>query len=250
MVTGSGFQTLGEQLPKYPGKRGVIPADRPLFTFFLLLSLIVFFGCNFLLFSFAIIEFIHRILQSVATETEGHFGGGIDQFRQARPLRGVPFPQHVIGLLTGVKILADSATETGVIITAGELVDGFKAVVPRVGALAAQAQLRKIQVQVIDDDEQVFFGDLFGLQPVAHRLTAQVHEGVRLEQQHLLAPVFDPGHVAVAAGLEIFAQVFHHAETDIVAGVFVFGAGVAEAYDQKFHGGVDWFRFRPVVSTE
>lgn len=62
--------------------------------------------------------------------------------------------------------------------------------------------------------------------------------------------MFHRGHVAVAAGFEILAQVFHHAEADVVAGVFVLGAGVTEAYDQEFHGGVDWFFSRRCWFTE
>lgn len=96
-------------------------------------------------------------------ETQRHIGGGFDERGQAWAFGAVPFAEHIISLLAGVEVAANAATEAGVVVAAGELIDGFEAVVSSVGAFAAQAELREIEVEVVHHHQQIFFRYFLGL---------------------------------------------------------------------------------------
>jgi hypothetical protein len=66
------------------------------------------------------------------------------------------------------------------------LVDGAKPVVPRMSAALFDAHLARREVQFIMEHRHVTGRQLVEAHRLSHGLTGQVHEGLGLQQQHLL----------------------------------------------------------------
>jgi len=83
-------------------------------------------------------------------------------------------------------------------------------------------------------------GYLFLLQPVLYRFAAAVHVGRGFEQEHRTPFYFHGTHVSQAARLKgnpfLQGQAVQNLEADIVAGMGVFRANIAQAgYQVLFH---------------
>ena len=116
-----------------------------------------------------------------------------------------------------------------------------------IAALRAQALFAERQVKVVKHNQQIFFRDVFFLQPVAHRFAAAVHVGRGLQQDEGSPFMLQRGNGAKVIGFKgdigSFGQSIQHLEAYIVAGIFVFRADVAQTGNQIFHGiGFAFFR--------
>ena len=108
-----------------------------------------------------------------------------------------------------------------------------------IGTLFAKAQRAQRQSDVIVDDQQILHRDLLLLQPVLHRLAAQVHVGRGFDDKQGLALVFHLrclGKAICSEGtLKVFRQAVGNLEANIMTGVVVFGTYVSQTGYQVFH---------------
>src|SRR5579871_3045008 len=113
-------------------------------------------------------------------------------------------------------------------------------VMAAMSAAGSKAQLAQRQVDIVADHQQIGEDRLVEVNDLANALTAQVHEGLGLDEENLLAILVelgDPGLKAIlkTAHSRATGQAVHHHEADIVPRVRVPPAGIAQAYDD-FHG--------------
>ncbi len=122
---------------------------------------------------------------------------------------------------------------------AQQLGDVFQPVVAAGASPLTDAQRAERQGDVIGYDQQVLARNLLRVEPVAHRLAREVHVGRGFQQHQRAALVPDFSHVAVAGGgkkrVGRPGQGVQHFESDVVAGLGVFGADVAQPNDEVFH---------------
>src|SRR5690606_10613780 len=105
----------------------------------------------------------------------------------------------------------------------------------------------KRQIEIVCYDKQIFQWDIFFLQPVQHGFSAQVHISTWLKQEQTSAFDFVCGDVAQFGRFKIqvfiMSQSVENFKTDIVTGVFIFGANVSKSGDEKFLHGVFFFKY-------
>ena len=110
---------------------------------------------------------------------------------------------------------------------------------PAVTATRLEAQAAEGQREVVGYDQQSLAGDGLALQPVADRVSAEVHKRIGLEDDQLGALEAQTGHSAVTLLGEVsrggLRHGVDHAEADVVARAPVFGADVAQSDNEKFH---------------
>ena len=121
------------------------------------------------------------------------------------------------------------------------LVQRAQTVVPGVPAALLEPQLARDQVQLVVEHPDVLRRDLEVAHRLANRLARQVHEGLRLDQQHPVgakAPLRHPGLELAPPGAEAMRpgdRVEGH-EADVVAMVGVTCARISQP-DEKLHCG-------------
>src|SRR5690606_29456934 len=136
--------------------------------------------------------------------------------------------------------MADADAHAPVVLAAMGI-EGADAVVAPGAAAGLDAHLGGREVEFVIEDDQVGRGKLVKAHRLADRLAGQVHEGLRLDQQHLFAAdatfgdqaleLSRPGRKGMAAGYRVRRH-----EADIMPVVLVFRAGIAEACDQQHDG--------------
>ena len=108
-----------------------------------------------------------------------------------------------------------------------------------VGAFLAHADGAHGQGDVVVDDEEVLDGNLLLIEPVFHRLAAEVHIGGGLDHHEGLASVFHLRHLGQAAGgessLKVLGQAVGDAKASVMPGIFIFGTDVSKTGDEVFH---------------
>src|SRR5579885_2896617 len=178
----------------------------------------------------------HEARRVIGDEERRRLGDGIQQRAHPIQLLGREVLQHVMqDQLLGAG-MADADADAPIVV--GEKrVDRAQPVMAGGAAAALHPQLSLLEVELVVDD-----GDLAGIELEearrrAHRLTAVVHEGLRL-QQHDLAPGDRPfRELALEArpeGAERMAadDRVHRHEADIVPRTLVAGSGIAEPDDE------------------
>src|SRR5690606_6398810 len=120
------------------------------------------------------------------------------------------------------------------------------------------SQFAKRNSQVVGDHEHLANRNFKRAEPVLYRFAAQVHVSGRLYERKTAALGFYFGYKRMPAGFKrsivFFCQVVEHHKANVVARICVFGADVAEAYDQVFQiggfrGGRFFFRLKDVEKT-
>src|SRR6185312_3705146 len=101
----------------------------------------------------------------------------------------------------------------------------------------AQAQLAKGEIKVVINDEKTVEWDVIPASSRGHRVAAQIHEGLRLDENQ---PPFiersladfgvEASHLGVARDRS--PQFVDNHKADIVPGSLIFPAGIAESGDQ------------------
>ena len=93
------------------------------------------------------------------------------------------------------EVVADAEAEAAEGVGAQFLDDVGEAVVSAVGALFAHTDSAQRQGNVVVDNQKVLDGNLLLIQPIFHRLAAQVHIGGGLDDHQGLTPEFHLRHL-------------------------------------------------------
>ena len=109
-----------------------------------------------------------------------------------------------------------------------------------VAALAANAQLARVERDVVKNHQHLFRRQLVKGHGLLYGLAAQVHEGGGFQEQHFFAAQ----HSLAAQALEFnpvhpctcfFRDDVQRDESGVVAGIFILAAGIAQTDNQKLH---------------
>src|SRR5471032_2061780 len=137
--------------------------------------------------------------------------------------------------------MADADAQAPVILRAERGGDVLQAVVAARRAALLQPRDAGHQIELVVHHQHLVGRDLVETRQPADRLAGAVHEGLRLQQPHFVAGDGRLGEQRVEAALALQAragqaagQVVDQPEAGVVAGLFVFGAGIAEADDQTY----------------
>ena len=110
---------------------------------------------------------------------------------------------------------------------------------PPVAPLCPQPHFAERQIEIIEDYQHIFFGNLLLLQPKTDCFTAAIHIGRRLEQQEcapLPLTLSDiPQLVGTPIGRQLSRQFIDSQKTYIMPSVGVLSTDVTQTYDQIFH---------------
>src|SRR5687767_11487867 len=116
--------------------------------------------------------------------------------------------------------------------------DRLQPVVTASRSARAQSQSSQRQIRIVDDDEQIGGREFVKACNLAHRPSAQIHEGRRLGEQHAIADLGNlrclrfPLRVIFQRHAIATRKLFGDLEPDIVPGVLVLAARIAETNDQ------------------
>ena len=113
-----------------------------------------------------------------------------------------------------------------------------QSVVAAVAAVGLQTEGAYGQGDVVGDDEQPLLVDVLLVQPVAHCVAAEVHEGGGLEQKNLASLNRCLCHETITLILKnnigrLSKSVQYH-KTCIVSGILILSTGVTQTTNQKF----------------
>ena len=136
-----------------------------------------------------------------------------------------------------MRLFADADLDAREILAAEMVDDVFQPVLAACRALRAHAQCTHVERNIVRQHNDPFGRDLVKRRCSVHRLAGQVHEGLRLEEEHALAAQHPLAHerlelhpVDLLPGARTVA--FQRAEARIVPGVIVLAAGIAQPDDQ------------------
>src|SRR5471032_2048183 len=140
--------------------------------------------------------------------------------------------------------MTDADAQPPVILRAERGGDVLQAVVAARRAALLQARDAGHQIELVVHHQHFVRRDLVETGQSADRLAGAVHKRLRLQQPHFLAGDGRLGEQRIEAALALQAragqavgQIVDQPEAGVVAGLFVFGAGIAEADDQTYgHG--------------
>src|SRR5690606_21663013 len=107
-------------------------------------------------------------------------------------------------------------------------------------AVGLDAQLARNEIEFVIDDDEIGGRQLVEAHGLADGLAGKVHEGLRLDQQHLLAVNHAIGNLGLKlllpVGKAMAAEYFiRRHETDIMPVMHIFGARIAKTCDEQ-HG--------------
>ena len=142
---------------------------------------------------------------------------------------------------------------TGADFDAGEILgaqvgdDVLDAVMTTGGAGGPHPQLAHGEGHVIVDHQHMVGGNFVELRSLTDGFAGEVHIGLGLHHQALLAPEADDviGRLElhfVQFHVQLFRQQIHREKAHIVAGVLIFLAGIAQAHDEPVHRPAGFFK--------
>ena len=192
------------------------------------------------------IKLIHRNGDTCEAEALDNLACCGELFLDDCLILGAELAEHKVGLCTTGKVVADTKLQAGIVLPY-ELGDVLEAVVAAIATLGSESERAGRQREVIDHHEHILEGDILFLQPIAHGIAAEIHEGGGLEQRDLGILHTHVGYEAIAlvfpCRISRFGQSIYHTESDVVARAVVFIARITQADNQVFHFlGVQEFR--------
>ena len=147
--------------------------------------------------------------------------------------------------------VTDAKSEARIFVAIQYQIDVFQAVVSAVAAFGLDADRTECQIQIIGNNQHIFFGYFFFFHPILHRFATQIHVGIGLEQQIGSAFKLVFGQAAQLYGLKRKRFFFGHKIQDfkpnVVSRIYVFGPNIAKANYQKFLHGSNRFGWCSVV---
>ena len=131
---------------------------------------------------------------------------------------------------------ADADADAGELVCAQEFNDGSHALMSRSAAARTEADDAKGQVHFVIDDNQVRGLGVEAIKQISGGVTAVVHEGARLGKHHgsSFELPLTQGHVLSAVGegdVPAFGEPVDAVEADVVPGVSITSAGIAQSDD-------------------
>ena len=145
---------------------------------------------------------VHRELAAVRGDAERSLAGERLAGGDGGLVLGVDPAEHARDeVAAGDMPLADADADAGEGLRAEVLRDGLQPVVPAGGAGGAHADAAGREVHLVEDDHEIRDGDLVEAQDRGERLAAQVHERLRLHEQHGLPAKHAARHEAVEGPL-------------------------------------------------
>ncbi len=196
------------------------------------------------------IELIHGFVQAVSDEGQCGIDSALQNFREEFHVVFGEVLQDVILCVHVAWGTANTETQAWEVFCAKLFYCGRHAALSAWPASRADADSAEGQVKIIVSDEQVFKGNLVEVQQSLHGLAREIHKGLWLGEDDL--PLFVKSRDHNGFGLQLHStriqadgDVVNEHEADIVAGVFVFAARVAEADDEEGFGhGVSSSKFQ------
>src|SRR5687767_8331660 len=117
-----------------------------------------------------------------------------------------------------------------------------------VTSFAAEPDRAKIQLDLIDDDQQIFNRDLFFLQPISHGFSAEIHICIRLEQNQRSALILCFSYLTKGNRfplcLQFISQTVYCLKTNIMPCQSIFRSDIAQSRDKIFH---KWIKVEPKI---
>ena len=151
------------------------------------------------------------------------------------------FFQHVVHHFVAVAGVADAQAQAVEVGAAEAGLNVFEAVVAAVAAAEFEFDAAGLEVELVVDNEDFLRLDFIKRGNGLHGLAGEVHIGLRLEQADFAAgagtadEVAEEFPVVLPMAVPLLGELVEQPEAGVVAGIFVFGAGVAEA-DDEFDG--------------
>ncbi len=151
--------------------------------------------------------------------------------------------------------VSDAHPQSPVLIASELGVDVSQSVVSSMSSTKFELGLSRHDVKLIVNHQDLFGFDFEKLCQLSHRLARCVHERLGLKEPNGLAFVHGLAHQTLVAffklqvHLELVRELIDPPKARVVAGLFVFGARVAQAY-KKFNHGVGDFKRLWRVSPE
>ena len=181
------------------------------------------------------VELVHRDVDAGEDEAPDDFHGRVDgRPEHFQVLVGV-MSQHPVYLSAARVVVADAHAQAGVV-AADELLDVPQSVVAAVRSAPFQAEGARRQGHVVRDDEQAALVDVFLVEPVAHGVPREVHEGGGFQEDDLPPLDGSLGDESVAPVLKNnigrFCESVQYHESCVVPGPLVLLSGVAQSADQ------------------
>ena len=191
---------------------------------------------------------VHGLLAAVFDDVLRGLNGSFKAFHQDLPLRlrgNADDPVDHLGTAP--------CRGTGADFDAGEILgtqvgdDVLDAVVTAGGAGGPHPQLAHGEGHVIVDHQHMVGGNFVELRSLMDGFAGEVHIGLGLHHQALLAPEADDviGRFElhfVQFHVQLFRQQIHREKAHIVAGVLIFLAGIAQAHDEPVHRPAGFFK--------
>ena len=143
--------------------------------------------------------------------------------------------EHPVDLSATWIVVADAHAQACEVL-ADQLHDMSQTIMPSIASIGFQSEIAQGQRHVIADDEQPALVDFLFVEPIAHSVAAEVHEGSRLQQEYLSAFQGRLSHKAVTAILKTnigrFSKSVQYHKSCIVASTGIFIAGITQSTDQ------------------
>src|SRR3989338_9801563 len=189
-------------------------------------------------------QFQHRRFLLARNNEIGYLKCALYCLLDQNPLFLARVIQHEIDHFGTLAGMPDTQTQTPEVSGAEMRDDVFQAVMPTVSAAQLQARCAGLQIQIVMHHQNFRRLDPVELRQRADGSPADIHKGLRLEQQHFMAVQLTARGQTMKFCLVFEAQVLpacefvHPAEADVMPGGFVFAPWVAQAGNQTYgsHG--------------
>lgn len=178
---------------------------------------------------------VHRVVDALQYKALDDVDRHVDgRLQHLHVVVGV-MAEHPVDLSATWIVVADAHSQAREVL-ADQLHDMSQTIMPSIASIGFQPEITQGQCHIITDDEQPTLVDFLLIEPIAHSIAAEVHEGSRLQQEYLSAFQGRLSHKAVTAILKTnigrFSKSVQYHKSCIVASTGVFITGITQTTDQ------------------
>lgn len=185
-------------------------------------------SCPLLLLS--VVVLVHCSLHSCKAKALDNLDGLLAKLGHGFPLLGMKASQDELYLHATRVVVAQAEAQAIVDGRTQQFLDILQSVVPRVASFGFQAEGAEGKCHIVHDDEHTFRVDVLLLHPIAHSVAAQIHVGVRLEEDQFAVLHSHASDCSVAFGGErgvgFVCQCIDDLEANVVSCADIFGTNV------------------------